>query len=224
MHVALPELLLATLWLSLLLRARESVPRRLRLGGLAFALAVAVLVTTTAWSSFGPRFPRTPLAHAAPGGPGLRAALTRLRHPPPFSADAAAGPGVLASWLPGERRSLVMASPDTGLEILLRARRGDVLFLGDPTESSFVAQRQVPALDRIVDGLQPGRRMLMDREAVRALRYLRSHPGADPLTTAGLGLVPLQLWALRRIDQRFPLRRVTRTASGLEVWALGARR
>lgn len=224
MHVALPELLLVTLWLSLLLRSRESVARPLRLAGLTFALAVAVLVAATAWSSFGPRFPRTPLAHAAPGGSSLRGALTRLRHPPPFSRGAGLGPGVLARWMPGERRSLVVTAPDAGIEILLRSHRADALVIGDPTETSFVANRQLPSLGRKVDGLRPGRRMLMDQGAVAALRYLRAHPGADPLTTNGLGLAPLQLWALRRIDQRFQLRRVARATGGLEVWALGARR
>jgi len=49
-YVSLPALLAGTLWLSLLVRSRESVPTGGRVGGLAFALSVAVLLLAVAWS------------------------------------------------------------------------------------------------------------------------------------------------------------------------------
>ncbi len=77
-NVALPALLLGGLWLGLLLRSRSMASRELRRGGLAFGLAVAVLLVAVAWSSISERFPRSALAYAIPGGKSVRGALQRL--------------------------------------------------------------------------------------------------------------------------------------------------
>ena len=95
-YVALPIVLTGALWLGLLLRCGDAVGRAARTAGLALSLAVAVLVVAVAWSSIGPRFPRTALAHAAPGGSSLRGALERLWHPPPL---APAPPPASGRWL-----------------------------------------------------------------------------------------------------------------------------
>lgn len=208
-HVALPALLLGTLWLSLLWRARTA-PRAARLGGLAFGAAVAALVLAAAWPSIGARFPRSALAHAAPGGESLHGALQRLWHPPALDPAALVGQRVLAQYMPGERRSLVMTAPDLSIEILLRSDRESRLLLGDPQETSFVAQERLPDLRRQLARLRPGERMLMDRYAQAALRAFVRDPSVDPLRAQGLGIAPIQAWTLNEIRRRFALRPVAR--------------
>ena len=85
MHVSLPAVLTGALWLALLLRADAVVSRRARTAGLAFALAVSVLVAAVAWNGVGARFPHTALGLAAPGGDSLHGALDRLWHLPPLA-------------------------------------------------------------------------------------------------------------------------------------------
>ena len=106
-YVALPALLAGALWLGLLLRCGAAVGRAAQTAGLAFSLAVAVLVVAVAWSSIDARFPRSALAHAAPGGElaarGARAPLApaaaRARRP-----GRPAGAGALHAGRAGEPR------------------------------------------------------------------------------------------------------------------------
>jgi hypothetical protein len=207
-HVALPGVLTGTLWLALLLRS--PVPAAVRTGGLASALAVAVLLFAVAWSSIGDRFPDSALAHAAPRTLSIRDALDRLWHPPPLNPAAAAGERALERHMPGEAESLVMVSPDLGIEILLRSGRVDRLLLGDAWEASFVTDEELPALAEAVDALRPGVRMLLDRPARELLARLRAEPSLDPLDPGVRLLAPLQQWALARIAARFRLRPVAR--------------
>jgi hypothetical protein len=223
MHVALPAVLAGALWLGLLLRGEAAIARPLRTAGLAFSLAVAVLVIAVAWSSIGPRFPRTALAHAAPGGSSLRGALDRLWHPPPLAPAAPAGQRALARYMPGERESLVMVSPDLGIEILLRSGRADKLLLGDPSEASFVAPEELPTLRAAVDALRPPQRMLLDPPARQVLAILRAQPSRDIIAHPLTMLAPLQQWALQRIDRRFRLRPVARAGQGFTVVELSPR-
>jgi hypothetical protein len=223
LHVSLPALLTAALWLSLVLRSREAVSPALRRGGLAFAVGVAALLVATAWSSTGDRFPRTALAHAAPGGSSLRGAIHRLWQPPPLDAAAPAGQEMLARYMPGERSSLVIVAPDLGAEILLRSGRFDPLLLGDAWEESLAPAAELPHLRKTVAAVRPGTRMLLDAPARRVLAALRSRPGLDPLTPTGLPLAPLQRWALARLAARFRLVPVARDSAGFSVVTLRAR-
>jgi hypothetical protein len=223
MHVSLPALLVGALWLGLLLRAGAEVPRGVRTGGLAFALAVAVLVAAVAWNAADSRFPHTALALAAPGGESLHGALDRLWHPPPLAPAAPAGERALAKYMPGERESLVFVAPDLGIEILLRSGRVDRLLLGDPWETSFVATSELPDLRDRIDSLRPGARMLVDEPARRVLSRLRADRRLDPLARPLPDLAPLQQWALRRIDERFRLRPVAPSAGGFTVLELDPR-
>ena len=222
-HVALPVLLAGALWLGLLLRSEAAVGRAARTAGLAFSLAVAVLVVAVAWSSVGARFPRSALAHAAPGGSSLRGALERLWHPPALAPAAPAGQQALARYMPGERESLLMVSPEVGIEILIRSGRADRLFLGDPWEASFVAAEELPGLRAAVDSLRQGQRMLLDERARQVLATLRAQPSRDTLAHPLPLLAPLQQWALQRIDRRFRLRPVARAPHGFTVVALSPR-
>ena len=223
MHVSLPAVLTGALWLALLLRADAVVPRRARTAGLAFALAVSVLVAAVAWNGVGARFPHTALGLAIPGGDSLHGALDRLWHLPPLSQGAPAGERALARYMPGERESLVFTAPDVGIEILVRSGRVDRLLLGDPWETSFVGASVRPALAGRIDALRAGQRMLLDEPARSVLSRLRADPALDPLERPLPGLAPLQQWALRRIDDRFRLRPVAPPADGFTVLELAPR-
>jgi hypothetical protein len=226
MHVSLPLVLIGAVWLGLLLRSRDTVAPSLRLGGLVFGLVVGVLALSVAWSSIGPRFPRTALAHAAPGGSSLTQALRRLWHPPPLNANSPIGVALLQRYMPAERRSLVMVAPDLGTEILLRSDRVDELFLGDPWEASFVADARLPGLRRQLAKVHSGRRMLMDGRAEKVIAVLKAHPSIDPLDEGGplaSDLAPLQRWALRWIAARFTLRPIHRDSHGFIVVELQRR-
>jgi hypothetical protein len=223
MHTALPAVLAGALWLGLLLRGEPVVARPARTAGLAVSLAVAVLVVAVAWSSIGARFPRSALAHAAPGGSSLRGALERLWHPPALAPAARAGQRAVERYLPGERESLLMVSPDLGIEILLRSRRADRLFLGDAWEASFVASEELPGVRAAVDALRPPERMLLDQPARQALAILRAQPARDTLAHPLPMLAPLQQWALQRIERRFRLRPVARASGGFTVVELSPR-
>jgi hypothetical protein len=223
-YVALPAVLTGALWLGLVLRNGAAIGRAAQTAGLAISLAVAVLVVAVAWSSIGARFPRSALAHAAPGGSSLRGALDRLWHTPPLAPAAPAGEQALARYMPGERRSLLMVSPDLGVEILLRSGRADKLHLGDPWEASFAPDEELPGLRAAVDALKPGQRMLLDEPARRVLATLRAQPSRDVLAHPVRELALVQQWALQRIERRFRLQPVATAPGGFTVVRLVPRR
>jgi hypothetical protein len=200
LYVGLPALLTATLWASVLARARQAL-------ALAFVLAAGVLLLAVAWSAIGDRFPRSALAQAAPGGESLRGSLERLWHPPPMNATAPAGQRLVAGYMPG-KDVVLMVAPDVGIEIMVRDGRHDRFELGDPWESSFVAARHLPRLRAAVDALRPGDRMLIDDNARRLLARFHADPSLNPLTVTPPLLSALQQWALKRIDARYRLRPV----------------
>jgi hypothetical protein len=220
--VALPAVMVAVLWLGLLQRARAEVPAALRAGGLASCLAVAVLMLAVAWSSIGGRFADSALAHAAPRTLSIRDALDRLWHPPPLDPLTPAGERAVERHMRGEPESLLMATPDLAIEILLRTDRVDRLHLGDAWESSFVAEHELPKLRAEVDALRPGTRMLLDRPGREYLQQLRADPELDTLAPSPSQLAPLQRWALQRIERRYALRPVA-TAGEFRVVALDPR-
>jgi hypothetical protein len=224
-YVSLPAVLIGTLWLSLLLRPNDST-RLARGAAIACGLSVAALLASAAWSSIGPRFPDTALAHLAPGGDSTRAALERLWHFPPLSPAAPAGERLLERYLPGERRSVVLVKPDLGVEILMRSGRSNRLPIAYPWGDGFVEEQRIPGLRRAVADLLVGDRMLLDQGT---LETFRAQPVRRPGNGPGSGLVPgsatapLQLFALQKIAARFRLRPIHRDNSGLVVVQLGPR-
>jgi len=224
LYISLPALLTATLWLSLLLRSGDLVPRRIRGGGLAFALAVAVLLLAAAWPSVDNRFPESALAHAFPRGRSFRDAVHRLWHPPPLDPRAASGQQLVEDYMPG-RHIPVLVDPDLGIEILIRSGRANELPFGDPWEDSFVPDERIPELRAAVADLRPGDQLLTDEVALKLLPTLRTPQSSGLFPGASAGrLAPLQIWALRWIDRRFKLRPVHRGAGGLVVVRLLPRR
>jgi hypothetical protein len=224
LYVSLPMLIAGTLWLDLLLRAGPHVARGLRLGALAFTLSVAVLLVSAAWPSVGSHFSRSVLAHAYPGG-GLSTALHRLTHPPPLDPRAPAGQRLLARYMPGKRALVVLpGEDDLAIEILMRSKRTDSLFIGDPNMDGFVPSVWVPKVRQEIAQLRPGDRILTDRTAPTVLAILRAHPEIDPLKQFVAPGAPQLNWILREIDKRFVMRPIATDPSGLVVAQLEPRR
>jgi hypothetical protein len=224
-YVCLPLLLTAAQWLALLLGLRPSVKPAVVRGVLALACGVAVLLTSVAWNSVGPRFENSALAHVFPGGDSPGSALDRLVHFPPLNPNSVGGARVLERFLPGERRSVVLAQANLATETLMRSERANRLPLADPWEDSFVADERVPALRDAVAELQPGDRVLLDDGMLAALDALREQPGADPLrpSVPGSPSAPLQLFALSELAERFRLRTIHRSSEGFVVVELERR-
>ncbi len=214
-YVALPLLMAAVLWLALLLRSHATASTFARRGGLAFALSVAVLMVAVAWPQIGGRFDNTALAHAYPGG-GLTAALHRLWHLPPIDPRAPEGERLLNRYMPGRRALILLPTvPDLGTEILIRGRKSNTMFIGDPKADSLVSSVWIPKLTQQVAQLHAGQRLLVDRNALAMLPALRA------LTPAQIVAYPIRggwqeiEWLLRAIDQRFEIVPLYRAPDGL---------
>ena len=222
LYVALPLLIAATLWLSLWLAPSSGLAPRLRLSGLAAALAVAVLLLAGAWPQIGTHFNRTALAHFYPGG-GLRAALHRLWHSPAFDPRTPVGIRLLDRYV-GARRVIILLPtvPDLGTEILIRSHRSNLLPIGDPKADGLVPSVWLPRVRAALRSIRPGQRILIDDEALTAIRELRN-PAADPLRAPVDGGGVEAEWILRYLDQRFRIQPVVRAPDGLIVAQLEAR-
>ena len=184
-YVSLPALMVGILWLSLLLRGALAESRALRLGGLAFALSVAVLLVSVAWSSIGPRVPRTALAHVVPGGESLGGALDRLWHPAPIEPRAPQGEALLNRYMPGDGRVPIIVTPDLETEILIRSGRANGLGLSYPTEDSFVTAAD-PAARAAGGGRAATRRSAADADRrARGARCVWSPAVAGPAHRPG---------------------------------------
>ena len=225
-YVCLPALLAGVIWLSLLLRGALGGSRFARVAGLAWALALCVLLTSVAWSSVGERLPHTALAHVVPGGESLRPALVRLKHLPPLDPRAAQGQLLLSLYMPGKEPALMIVEPDLETEILIRSNRINRLPLGDAIEDSFVSSQYLPGLRRAVAKLRPGDRLLTQNIGLKAFATLRAHPSRDPLnrSSSAKRLAPLQDWVLQRIGRRFDLKVIHRARQGYVVAVLVPRR
>lgn len=225
-YISLPALLAGTIWLSLLVRGALGASRSVRLGGLAFALALGVLLTSVAWSSVGDRFSRSALGHLVPGGESAWAATRALWHSPVLDARAPAGQALLARYMPRERRTLMLVIPDLEAEILLRSRRVNRLPFAYPTEDSFTSSQYLPALRRATAELRPGERILLQEPVLKLLDRIRARPPRNALADVrGLsaGFAPLQELALEQIGERFDLRVLHRDDKGFVVASLTPR-
>lgn len=213
-YISLPALLIGALWTTL---AQRSAPRALRTGTLAFVLGI-VLVMLLSTSGVGDRFSRTALAHARPGG-GLRAALTRLWDAPPIDPRAPAGQRLLDRFLPGQSHVLILlpGTPELAVEILMRSDRGNRLPIGNPVEEGFVPTVWAPPLRRAIARLEPGERILLNRETLSLLATLQRRPGFDPLAHPEIGTDPLELFVGLELLRRFDLRTVARGPRGFIV-------
>lgn len=221
LYVAVPVLIAGVLWLSLLRAPGTASSLPLRRWSLAFALAVAVLLFSGAWPAIGQHFSRSVLAHAYPGG-GLRAALTRLWHPPPIDPRAPVGERLLARYMPGRHELVLLPTlSDLGLEILMRSGRSSALPIGDPKADSLVPSVWVPIIRAAVKKLRVGERMLIDRTGLQIVAALRN-PAVNAVTARIDGSQPELAWILHEIDLRFRIRLIHVDPSGLIVAQLAS--
>jgi hypothetical protein len=225
LYIALPTLLACALWLRLLLSSESKVGRPSRAGGLSFCLGVVVILIAAAWPAAGTRFSRSALAHAYPGG-GLRRALHRLWHPPPIDPRAPEGVRLLARYLPGRRALVLLPSAegqDLSVEILMRSKRANRLFIGFGDMDSFVPSVWIPIIRRQLQELRPGDRLLIDRTAQAIVATLRANPSIDPIAHPVDNGAAQEEWILRQIDERFQMRPIYEDHDGFVVAELMSR-
>jgi hypothetical protein len=222
-YVSLPVVALGALWLTFVDLPAVAAGASGRRAARVIAIGLATVLVAAAWTHVPDRYPQSALAHVVPGGPSLSSALDLLWDPPPLRSTAPEGEALLAEHLPGEARSMVLTSADLSVEILVRSGRGSSVPLGDPWEDSFVPDQHIAPLGEFVDGLRGGERALLDEPARLAFDAYRNDPSLDPLAGGGsTSIVPtelasLQEWVLQAIGQRFDLRTIALTESGLEV-------
>ena len=225
-YICLPAVMVGVLWLNLLLNASPPPSARTRLTSMATAGATAAVILAAAWPHAGNGFSESALAHAAPGGDSLPDALTRLWENPVLRPGAPEGVRLLDEEMPGESASLIVTDADLGVEILARAERSSELPFGDPWEDSLVPDQHYEALGASVDGLEPGRLMLIDEPALEIFESYLRDPDPEPPVAESIvptGISALQQWVLQRIGERFELRTVASGESGLSVVELTPR-
>ena len=178
----------------------------------------------------------------SPGRPSATASRARRWRTPPRaaarSAGRSSGSGIRRRSRPRHRpasarsratcrasaASLLMVSPDLGIEILLRSGRADRLVLGDPWEASFVAEEELPDARAAVDALRPGDRMLHGRAGPRAARQAARAAVARPAQAARRAAgAAAALGARSGSTQRFRLRPVAPPEGGFTVVELARR-
>ncbi len=222
-YVALPLLVAGVLWLALLLRVPDATSRLARRGGVAFVLALAALLVAVAWPTVGSRFSRTALAHAYPGG-GLGAALHRLWHPPPIDPRAPVGQRLLDRYIPGRRALILLPTvPDLGTEILIRSRRSNSMFIGDPKADSLVPSVWMEKLKRSVAELRGGDRLLINDQTLTVAAALRADPSIDVVNHPIANGTGQTEWLVREIGRRFRLAPIYRDPDGLIIAELAPR-
>ena len=112
--------------------------------------------------------------------------------PLPINRRAPDGEALLNRYMPGQDRVPIIVQSDLETEILIRSGRANGLGFSYPTEDSFVASQNLPHIERAVDGLRPGDRLLMQTAGLKALAAFRAQPSRDPLVN------PLNLRKLAR--------------------------
>lgn len=223
-YVSLPALLAGALWLSLLLRGALSASHRMRLGGLAFALSLSVLLTSVAWSSVGDRFSRSALGHLLAGGETLGADLRHMWRLPALDPRTPLGEQLVGRFMPHRQRVLSLVSPDLETEIFIRTGHTNALPLTYPTEDSFVSSQYLPGLRRAVDHLRPGDRLFTQVDGLDVFAALQAQPSRDPIShPVASQLAPLQQWVLQRIGARFDLKVIRRDDQAFVVATLAPR-
>lgn len=216
LYTTLPLLITGALWLSWLLSS-GTIARPLRAGGLAFTLAVVVLLLAAAWPAVGTHFSRSALAHAYAGG-GLRAAVVRLWRPPPIDPRAPAGQRLVREYIPDKHPLILLwSSPDLAIEILMRSGRASPLFVGDPSMDSYVPAVWGSTLARQLAQLRDGQRLLVDTAALAVIGKVRGQSSSSLLADQVPGHNAELEWILHRIDQRFRLRLISADRQGLVV-------
>lgn len=202
--VALPAIMVVALWVVLVRDLGVGLPPVARVGVLTFGLWLAALAVVFAWPEAAPKWRRSALWQALPGPPALRENVRRLWNSPRIDPRSAEAEALLARYLPGPQRVPVLMEPDLTVETLVRTRRANALPIGDLLQDALIRRHVEPRLDRAIDRLRPGTRMLVQ---------LRPDPRAVPLE----GSESLLQAALARVRRRFELRVIATSRSGLSI-------
>ena len=124
----------------------------------------------------------------------------------------------------GARRVIILLPtvPDLGTEILIRSHRSNLLPIGDPKADGLVPSVWLPRVRAALREVRTGQRILIDDEALKAIRELRN-PSVDPLKAPVDGGGVEAEWILRYLDQRFQIKPLARAPDGLIVAQLERR-
>lgn len=207
--IALPAIMVASLWLALAGNPRSGLARPARVGALALGLWTAVQMVAFAAPEAERKWHQTALYHAFPGTPGLRDDLRRVWRSPRIDPRSAEAEALLARHMPGHRPVLVLTEPDLAVETLVRSHRSNALPIGDLLEDDLIRTHVSPRVNRAIDGLRPG-----------ALMLTQLHP--DPRIVP-LSATPLQQAIMARFRRRFELQAVETSPSGLSIVRLEPR-
>ena len=219
LYVALPAVVEACLWVSLVGDRLLQAPRAPRLVATAAGVWLAVLLAISGWPDATDKWRRTALDQAIPGHGGrIREAVPRLWRSPPSDSRAPEAQALLDRHLPKGEPALVITEPELSVETLVRSDRVNVLPIGDPEQDNLVPDETYPKVRRAIDRLAPGALMLTQLGVFDA--------PAKPLGVrpdARRKLVKLQKVALDRIRDRFRLEEVARSPRGFALMRLVAR-
>jgi hypothetical protein len=220
LYVALPAVVEACLWVSLVGDRLLQAPRAPRLVATAAGVWLAVLLAISGWPDATDKWRRTALDQAIPGHGGrIREAVPRLWRSPPSDSRAPEAQALLDRHLPKGEPALVITEPELSVETLVRSDRVNVLPIGDPEQDNLVPDETGPKVRRAIDRLPPGTLMLTQLAVFDA--------PAKPLAVrpdSRRKLVRVQKVALDRIRARFRLEEVDRSPRGFAIVRLAARR
>ena len=224
-YVSFPLVLAGALWLTLL-SATTGRTARVTRWAFGLAAATAVLLTSVAWSSVGPRLSASPLGRLAPGGQTLGQSMHDLWHLPPIRPSTEQGEALMDRYMPGDGPAALVLNSDLQQELLIRSGRKDFIPFGDPIEDAFAGTRFRDDLGDGVDALRPGMRVLTSSVAPDVISQLRADPArdpfADPIITPD-SLTGEQEWVLRRIDEEFHTRVIHRDSTYVVLELVGRR-
>ncbi|MCB0828647.1 MAG: hypothetical protein KDB62_07570 [Solirubrobacterales bacterium] len=220
-YVCLPALMILTIWLGLALDRSVGLSGRTRIAALSSGLALAALTLASVWPAAGDRGQNSLLAYSLPGGESVRDGLHRIWNPPPIRRSAASGQRLIERFFPNTGAVPVVTEPDLDNEILARAGRANQLRITDAKEASWVPGPHRPEIREAAESLEAGDRMLVDADAIAAVRRLSRDPEAalaepEPIAEE-TGLQTIQVEALAWISRNYRLKPVESSPDGLTV-------
>jgi hypothetical protein len=206
-----PTVALGGLWTQVLLR-EPLRPWRVAVAGALLASGATIAIA--AWPSIERKWSDTALDLALPSREGaLRLVVKRIAANPVFDSRAPAAAKLL-DRLPAGEPAAVLTEPALTTEILIRAKRRNLLPISDPTEDALI-DSSVDRVRATGERLPPGTLLLVSPASV----------GAGEFAPTGLArkFNALQVLALSILRRRFEFHPVERTPDGIELVRLVTR-
>jgi hypothetical protein len=223
-HIAPPAIVLGTLWVGLL--GRSLSPTRARV--LLFTLAGFAAGATVAQIQHPTQvFSGTQPVRSVHVGRDLDHVRAMLDSQPsdPKSVEAAA---LLGRYGAGDSRVAVVLDAATETTALVRAGKGDLLPIADPTQDALLPAGTLPLVESALGTLRPGDVVLSERNFLDRWRSIDPSVAAFPEIGADLNGEPrtnyFEAVVLREILRRFRYRVVASAPSGVVVLRLGSPR